>query len=111
MYSILRPLIIGLIQLGSDYFFKPLLAVVFNGIIQPPLIFFYNIATSVRDLCDPIAEAIGYFLREIAVFLRAIRLIEIRRGGDCTKSSKTNKNKADCECAEKIKDENKIVNL
>lgn len=102
MYSIFRPLIIGLIQLASDYFFKPLLTVIFNGIIQPPLIFLYNIATSLRDLCDPIAEAMGYFLREIAVVLRAIRLIEIRRGSDCVRSSRTNKTKSDCECSPEI---------
>lgn len=51
--------------------------------IQPPLIFLYNVATSLRDLCDPIAEGIGYFLREIAVVLRAIRVVEIRKGGKC----------------------------
>lgn len=55
----------------------------FNAVIQPPLIFIYNIATSLRDLCDPFAEGIGYFLREIAMVLRAIRLVEIRKGGKC----------------------------
>lgn len=65
----------------SDYFFKPCLAVIFNGIIQPPLVFLYNIATSIRDLVDPIAEGIGYFLRELANVCKAIRLIEVNPGG------------------------------
>lgn len=61
----------------SDYFIKPLLTIFFNGIIQPILIFFYNIATSFRDLCEPIAQTFGFFIHEIAIFFRAIRLVEI----------------------------------
>lgn len=106
MYSLLRPLTVGVIQLTSDYFFKPFLAVLFNAVIQPPLIFLYNIATSLRDLCDPIAEGIGYFLREIAVLLRAIRLVEINRGSKHCRLKPIN-----CKCelrskrSEKIEDE------
>lgn len=79
LHAIVRPLTVGLLQLTSDYFFKPLLAVLFNGVIQPPLIFLYNVATSLRDLCDPIAEGLGYFFREIAVLCRSIRLFEVKR--------------------------------
>ncbi|KAF5280936.1 hypothetical protein FQR65_LT14923 [Abscondita terminalis] len=69
-HSIIRPLTIGLLQLLSDYFLKPFLAVCFNSVVQPPLIFIYNIATSLRDLCDPVAEGVGYFLRESAVLCK-----------------------------------------
>ncbi|KAJ8931050.1 hypothetical protein NQ314_016079 [Rhamnusium bicolor] len=79
LYSVLRPLIVGTIQLGSDYFFKPFIATTFNAIVQPPLLFLYNVATSLRDLCDPIAEGIGYFLREVAAVIRAFRLVDIRK--------------------------------
>lgn len=61
-----------------DYFVKPLLSIVFNAIVQPTLILFYNIATSVRDLCEPIAEAMGLFLREIANLCAAIRIVEVK---------------------------------
>ncbi|GJQ84528.1 hypothetical protein Trydic_g20025 [Trypoxylus dichotomus] len=80
LQSLIRPLTVGFTQLTSDYCFKPCLAVIFNGIIQPPLIFFYNIATSLRDLFDPIAEGIGYFLRELANVFRSVRLIEVNSG-------------------------------
>ncbi|XP_044736377.1 uncharacterized protein LOC123298442 [Chrysoperla carnea] len=78
LYSIIRPLTIGIIQLTSDYFIKPFLAVLFNGILQPPLILFYNIATSIKDLCHPIAIGFGYFLIELAKVFSAIRFVEIR---------------------------------
>ncbi|KAK0090910.1 hypothetical protein PV325_000076 [Microctonus aethiopoides] len=75
--SILKPLIVGVIQMISDYVFKPFLTIIYNGVIQPLLIFLFNIASSFRDLCEPIAEAMGYFFREFANLFRAIRLIEI----------------------------------
>lgn len=93
LYSILRPLTVGLIQLISDYFFKPILTTLFNAVIQPVLIFFYNIVTSLRDICDPLAEAIGYFIREIAVLIRAFRIIEVNtNGGEKMCNRKVNKN-------------------
>ncbi|KAF5289110.1 hypothetical protein FQA39_LY15212 [Lamprigera yunnana] len=90
-HSILRPLTIGLLQLLSDYFFKPFLAVLFNSIIQPPLIFIFNIATSLRDLCDPIAEGLGLFLREIGILCKSIRFFDIRH-------KKCNCNTSDMSC-------------
>ncbi|XP_032668473.1 uncharacterized protein LOC116842837 [Odontomachus brunneus] len=78
LYSVIRPLTVGILQLIADYFVKPLLSIVFNALIQPILILFYNIATSLRDLCEPIAEAIGLFLREIATLCAAIRLVEVK---------------------------------
>ncbi|OAD57474.1 hypothetical protein WN48_02016 [Eufriesea mexicana] len=80
LYSIIRPLTVGILQLLADYFIKPLLSIVFNALIQPILILLYNIATSFKDLCEPIAEAIGLFLREIAHLCAAIRIVEVRQG-------------------------------
>ncbi|KAK2588771.1 hypothetical protein KPH14_001651 [Odynerus spinipes] len=79
LFSLVRPLTVGILQLFADYFMKPLLSIIFNALIQPVLILFYNIATSIKDLCEPLAEAIGLFLREIANLCRAIRIIEIKR--------------------------------
>lgn len=78
LYSIIRPLTVGILQLIADYFVKPLLSIIFNALIQPILILFYNIAMSLKDLCEPIAEAIGLFLREIANVCAAIRLVEVK---------------------------------
>lgn len=72
----------------SDYFCKPCLAVTFNGVVQPPMIFFYNIATSLRDVCEPCSQSIGCYIREISVFFQAIRLVDIKK----------NKVKKVCDC-------------
>ncbi|KAL3266752.1 hypothetical protein HHI36_010912 [Cryptolaemus montrouzieri] len=85
LQSIFRPMTIGLLQITSDYFFKPCLATLFNAVIQPPLICFYNVCTSLRDICDPIAEGFGYFIREIAVLFKSCRLVEIRNSRLCEK--------------------------
>ncbi|XP_031848389.1 uncharacterized protein LOC116433906 [Nomia melanderi] len=79
LYSIVRPLTVGVLQMFADYFIKPSLSIIFNAIIQPVLILLYNIATSLKDLCEPIAEAIGLFLREIANLCAAIRIVEVRQ--------------------------------
>ncbi|XP_072747427.1 uncharacterized protein [Anoplolepis gracilipes] len=78
LYSVIRPLTVGILQLIADYFIKPLLSILFNALVQPVLILLYNIATSLRDLCEPIAEAMGLFLREIANLCAAIRLVEVK---------------------------------
>lgn len=78
LFSIVRPLTVGILQLLGDYLIKPLLSIVFNALIQPIIILFYNIATSLRDLCEPLAEAVGLFLREIANLCRGIRIVEIK---------------------------------
>ncbi|XP_043259641.1 uncharacterized protein LOC122401519 [Colletes gigas] len=80
LYSIIRPLTVGVLQMLADYFIKPCLSIVFNALIQPFLILLYNIATSLKDLCEPIAEAIGLFLREIANLCAAIRIVEVKQG-------------------------------
>ena len=80
VYSVIRPLTVGILQLLADYFIKPLLSIIFNALIQPVLILLYNIATSLRDLCEPIAEAMGLFLRELANVCAAIRIVEVKQG-------------------------------
>ncbi|XP_043468789.1 uncharacterized protein LOC122502689 [Leptopilina heterotoma] len=79
LYSTIRPLTVGILQMFADYFIKPLLSILFNAIIQPFLILLYNVATSLKDLCEPIAEATGLFLREAANFFRAFRIVEINQ--------------------------------
>ncbi|XP_070512619.1 uncharacterized protein [Cardiocondyla obscurior] len=78
LYSVIRPLTIGILQLIADYFLKPLLSILFNAFVQPVLILLYNVATSLKDLCEPIAEAMGLFLREIANLCAAFRIVEVK---------------------------------
>lgn len=87
LFSIIRPLTVGMLQLFADYFIKPFLSIIFNALIQPILILLYNIATSFRDLCEPLAEAFGFFLRELAHVFRSFRIVEVNRTNttpDCT---------------------------
>lgn len=84
----MRPLTVGVLQIFSDYCIKPLLATIFNALVQPPLIFVYNVATTMRDICDPIAEGMGYFLREIAAIFAAIRLVDVKYCGNDGKNKR-----------------------
>lgn len=63
----------------SDYFIKPALTIIFNGVLQPPMILLYNIFSSICDMCEPIGKTLGHFLRPIAAVLKQIRCIEINR--------------------------------
>lgn len=87
--SLIRPLTVGLMQVSSDYLLKPLLATVFNAVLQPPLIFLKNLAVSFRDFVRPLAESIGFFLREIATVFSAFRFVEVKqtRFGDTQDST------------------------
>ncbi|KAG8225807.1 hypothetical protein J437_LFUL005614 [Ladona fulva] len=79
LHSLLRPLTVGIIQLISDYLLKPLLTIVFNGVLQPCLILLYNIATSFRDVCEPLAQALGFWMTNFAILFQSIRLIDIHK--------------------------------
>ncbi|XP_065074994.1 uncharacterized protein LOC135698788 [Ochlerotatus camptorhynchus] len=76
LYGILRSIIVGILQITADYLLKPLLAVVFNGLIQPPLVFGQNILTAVGSMLEPIANLIGNFLQPVGRLLRSLRFIE-----------------------------------
>ncbi|XP_018571413.1 uncharacterized protein LOC108911062 [Anoplophora glabripennis] len=95
LYSLFRPLTVGLVQLGTDYFLKPCIATLFNAIVQPPLIFLYNVCASLRDVCRPIAEGMGYFLKETATAIKAFRIIDIRREKISDRVSNTEKDKVE----------------
>lgn len=79
LYSLIRPLSIGLIQIMSDYFVKPLLTVVFNGILLPPLKLLQNILKAICDVIEPIARAFDGLLRPVVNLIQSFRLVEIRK--------------------------------
>lgn len=47
--------------------------------VQPPLIFLYNVSASLRDICHPLAEGTGYFLREMVSVVKAFRIVDVKR--------------------------------
>lgn len=77
LYSVVRPLLVGSIQIVGDYVIKPLLAACFNGCIQPPLVFTRNVLESLADLLRPVCSALGRLLEPLASTLGALRLVEI----------------------------------
>lgn len=63
----------------SDYLVKPTITILFNGLLQPPLILLYNIFSSICDMLEPVARTIGHFLKPIGELLKSIRLVEIHK--------------------------------
>ncbi|KXJ81853.1 hypothetical protein RP20_CCG017672 [Aedes albopictus] len=58
LYGILRSVLVGVLQITADYLLKPLLAVVFNGLLQPPLVFVQNVLTAVAAMLEPVAKLV-----------------------------------------------------
>lgn len=77
MYSIVRPMLVGSLQIVSDYGVKPLLTVIFNGFLQPPLILGLNLLNSMADMVEPLARTVASFVRPLVEVFRACRLVEI----------------------------------
>uniref|UniRef100_A0A1B6K8L6 Uncharacterized protein n=1 Tax=Graphocephala atropunctata TaxID=36148 RepID=A0A1B6K8L6_9HEMI len=74
--SLVRPLLWESMQTVSNYFFRPCLETVFYSVLQPIFVLLTNIASSMRDLCLPIAQCFGYFLKEFAISCRAYRIVD-----------------------------------
>lgn len=79
LYSVFRMFIVGLFQITSDYFLKPLITVVYNSFIQPPFILLYNIMTSMQDSLIPLAQTVNNFLIPFTNILKSIRLITVNK--------------------------------
>lgn len=84
LYSIIRPITVGLLQMTSDYFIKPVTATLFNGFIQPPIRFLQNTFLAIYDMTEPIANMFGNFLRPIKDMIQSLRFVEIHNHrSDC----------------------------
>uniref|UniRef100_A0A1I8P5J8 Uncharacterized protein n=1 Tax=Stomoxys calcitrans TaxID=35570 RepID=A0A1I8P5J8_STOCA len=77
LYSLINTLLVGLLHMTSDYLVKPLLAVLFNGFLQPPLICCFNILTLLRDILQPIADSLNNFMKPLATLARSVRLVHV----------------------------------
>ncbi|XP_065362271.1 uncharacterized protein LOC135955834 [Calliphora vicina] len=75
LYSLVNIFVVEFLHMTSDYLVKPLLTVLFNGFLQPPLIFCFNILSSLRDILEPIADTLNNFMKPVATVGRSIRLI------------------------------------
>ncbi|KAM7358884.1 uncharacterized protein ACRADG_003679 [Cochliomyia hominivorax] len=77
LYSLINILLVEFLHMTSDYLVKPLLTVIFNGFLQPPLIFCFNILASLRDILEPIADTLNNFMKPVATVGRSLRLIHV----------------------------------
>lgn len=75
LYSLVNTLLVGFLHMTSDYLLKPLLTVIFNGFLQPPMIFCFNVLSSMRDILEPIADTLNNFMKPVATVGRSVRLI------------------------------------
>lgn len=77
LYSLVNTLIVGLLHMTSDYMVKPALTVIFNGFLQPPMIFLYNVMCSMRDILEPVAETLSNFIKPLAILAGSLRFVNV----------------------------------
>lgn len=78
LYSILRALIVGFLQITSDYLLKPILAVIFNGLLQPQFIFTQNIFQSICNTLEPLTKLMAISMKPLTDCVRAFRIVEVK---------------------------------
>lgn len=74
---IARAAALGTVQTAADYALKPTLALLFNAVVQPPLVFAGNAARALRDALRPLWLALGDALEPAARLLQAVRLVHV----------------------------------
>ncbi|KAJ8725322.1 hypothetical protein PYW08_003505 [Mythimna loreyi] len=67
----------GMVQTASDYALKPALALAFNALVQPLLVFCGNVLRGAREALRPLAGALGDALEPAARVLAAVRLVDV----------------------------------
>ncbi|RVE42283.1 hypothetical protein evm_013070 [Chilo suppressalis] len=75
---VVRDLVTGVVQTASDYALKPALALVFNAVVRPPLVFAANVSRAVRAALRPLAAAATDAVEPAAALLRSLRLVTVR---------------------------------
>lgn len=83
LYSIVRPLLVGSVQLCGDYVIKPMLTAGFNACIQPPLMCIRNVLQSVEHMLRPVCTMLRNAVEPLALVAGALRLVEINNYHYC----------------------------
>ncbi|CRL03815.1 CLUMA_CG016963, isoform A [Clunio marinus] len=78
LYGIIRVIIIGIVQISSDYLLKPLLAVLFNGLLQPLFVLLQNIFQSLRNMFGPLVNLMADVFKPLIDLVKAFRVIEVK---------------------------------
>ncbi|XP_047528120.1 uncharacterized protein LOC125064870 [Vanessa atalanta] len=79
-----RSVMTGALQAASDQLLKPTLALAFNAIVQPPLVFATQTASALREVMRPVTLALGDVLEPFTRLVSSLRLIHIERRCTCT---------------------------
>ena len=77
IHWIVLRLVMGILSVMGDHVVKPILTTLFNGFIQPGLIFLWNIFSGLRNMVQPVLDISREFTLQIATVLRAFRLVEM----------------------------------
>ncbi|XP_067146095.1 uncharacterized protein [Apteryx mantelli] len=80
--SVVQVLLVGLLTAIGEHMLKPLLVAVSNSILQPLLLFLLNLLHGIRDLTYPLIDILEGICLQVAVVLRAFRLVEINVQSD-----------------------------
>lgn len=75
----MRAVIVGVFQTTSDYLVKPVLAMLFNGFLQPMFTLVQNILQSTFDMLSPVVRLIEELIAPFLDCFKNIRLFEIKK--------------------------------
>lgn len=79
LQSLVQPLCFGTVRVSSDHFFKPCLSTAYESVIQPTCNLIERCASSLRDVCLPVAQCFGAYCKEVSHVCRACRIVEIHK--------------------------------
>lgn len=75
----LRNVFVDTTQTYSDYFLKPLLTVLFNALIQPPMVFVTNIAIGIRNVLKPLWGIFGDLIEPMTKLIGSLHLVRVEK--------------------------------
>ncbi|XP_069485649.1 uncharacterized protein [Ambystoma mexicanum] len=75
--TVFQVLAVGLLTVIGDHIIKPFLVALFNSVLQPILIFLQNILRSLQNLTYPFIDVLKSVSLQIAIVIRAFRLVEV----------------------------------
>ena len=77
---IARPLLLGVIMTTGNRLIKPLLAGIFSVLLQPIIIFLWNLVSGLRHVTQPLIDIFGAIVTKLATLLQAFRLVDVNLG-------------------------------
>ncbi|KAL8601448.1 hypothetical protein ACOMHN_042452 [Nucella lapillus] len=83
-----RPIFLGVIVTVGNHLLKPVLAGVFSLILQPALIFLWNVFSGARNASRPLVDVLGSVMAKCAILLQSFRLVEVNWGSRGDDSSR-----------------------